>query len=86
MLKKISGINRPVLLPSLLFVFLAGCNSAPENHAPPPVESRVKTITDNPNMSQAQKDAALARIQQRQQYSGAVGGARQRAIEATKKP
>lgn len=69
-----------------LLVVLPGCNTAPENHAPPTMESRAKTVTDNPHMSQAQKDDALAKIQQGQKYSSEVGGARQRGMEAAKKP
>jgi hypothetical protein len=72
--------SRLLAIPMLACVFgaLTGCGPQSVNNPPPTPESFVKKIEDNPNMTQAQKDEAIARIQQHQGTSSAIGQSRQK--------
>jgi hypothetical protein len=57
---------------------LSGCSPQAVNNPPPTPESFVKKIENNPNMTQAQKDDAIAQIRQHQGKASALGQSRQR--------
>lgn len=49
---------------------LLGCGKSAENEAPPTPDAFAQRIKDNPHMTQAQKDAAMEKIQGTREATG----------------
>ena len=73
-------ISRLLAIPMIACVLgaLAGCGPQAENHPPPTPDSFIQRIENNPNMTQAQKEAAIAQIRGHQGTASALGQTRQK--------